>query len=435
MTTTKAALGSHLARLRNEAGLSQSAVAEKLGVSDKAISKWETGSTCPPLDTLLEVARLYGTTASELVALIDKPTRTFPVIALSGGPCSGKSASLAFVRQTLVERGYTVFVIQETATYLMNHAITRQTLGSNEAFQDAVFSTQLAFEDAAWKAAAEAGDKAIVVCDRTVVDCAAYLSSVEYDRILSKHGMTYEDALNRYDAVVFLDSAPKEALETAFGTNPVRTESPETAHAANANTLRAWLGHPAITRIEANPSLAGKIALCADAVTRILDDIPVAQKRRTYLVRKPQVDRIAKLANCVQEEVLVTFLKSTDDETAWVERHIHGPFTDYSRYCVAEDDTVSSQTLLEYVEYAECLKRADENFNPLESTRFTIRHAGEIVRISLYSFFPYQAIIEVYGSAESSLKPPSDIQTIRDITENDVYTPRAFSRALAQGRL
>ena len=40
---------------RKKAGLSQEALAEKLGVSRQAVSKWETGDAVPELDTVADL--------------------------------------------------------------------------------------------------------------------------------------------------------------------------------------------------------------------------------------------------------------------------------------------------------------------------------------------------------------------------------------------
>ena len=52
---------------RKKAGLSQEALAEKLGVSRQAISKWETGAADPSTANLLALAKLYGVSAEELL--------------------------------------------------------------------------------------------------------------------------------------------------------------------------------------------------------------------------------------------------------------------------------------------------------------------------------------------------------------------------------
>ena len=56
-----------LARLRKEAGFSQEELAEKLGVSRQAVSKWETGKADPSTTNLIELAKLYGTSPEELL--------------------------------------------------------------------------------------------------------------------------------------------------------------------------------------------------------------------------------------------------------------------------------------------------------------------------------------------------------------------------------
>lgn len=48
-------LGNNLFQARKKAGLSQEAVAEKLGVSRQTISKWETDETLPDVNVNIKV--------------------------------------------------------------------------------------------------------------------------------------------------------------------------------------------------------------------------------------------------------------------------------------------------------------------------------------------------------------------------------------------
>ena len=54
-------------RLREDRGLTQRALAESLGVTDKAVSKWESGASDPSTSNLLALAKLYGVSAEELL--------------------------------------------------------------------------------------------------------------------------------------------------------------------------------------------------------------------------------------------------------------------------------------------------------------------------------------------------------------------------------
>lgn len=60
-------LGENLFQARKKKGLSQEAVAEKLGVSRQTISKWETDETLPDIRQAKKLAVLYGLTLDELI--------------------------------------------------------------------------------------------------------------------------------------------------------------------------------------------------------------------------------------------------------------------------------------------------------------------------------------------------------------------------------
>ena len=55
-------------RLREEKGLTQSALAEKLTVSDKAVSKWETGKGYPDITLIEPLCAALGVSVTELLA-------------------------------------------------------------------------------------------------------------------------------------------------------------------------------------------------------------------------------------------------------------------------------------------------------------------------------------------------------------------------------
>ena len=60
-------IGQNLTELRKQKGYTQISLAERLNYSDKAISKWEKGTSLPSIDVLLDLANLYGVTLDYLV--------------------------------------------------------------------------------------------------------------------------------------------------------------------------------------------------------------------------------------------------------------------------------------------------------------------------------------------------------------------------------
>ena len=64
-------LGQKIQKLRKEKGLSQEDLAEALGISRQAVSKWETGNSYPDTENLIAISALLGCDISALVE--DKP--------------------------------------------------------------------------------------------------------------------------------------------------------------------------------------------------------------------------------------------------------------------------------------------------------------------------------------------------------------------------
>lgn len=60
-------IGERLQELRKKAGYSQEQVAEMLGISRQAISKWESGQGKPEIDNIIKLMKLYQVSADYLL--------------------------------------------------------------------------------------------------------------------------------------------------------------------------------------------------------------------------------------------------------------------------------------------------------------------------------------------------------------------------------
>ena len=60
-------IAQRLAERRKQAGLSQEALAARLGVSRQAVSKWERSESSPDTDNLIALAQLYGLSLDDLL--------------------------------------------------------------------------------------------------------------------------------------------------------------------------------------------------------------------------------------------------------------------------------------------------------------------------------------------------------------------------------
>ena len=63
----KKTLGTMIAELRKQHGMTQLELAEKMGVTDKAVSKWERDLSCPDINSIPNLAEILGVSVEELM--------------------------------------------------------------------------------------------------------------------------------------------------------------------------------------------------------------------------------------------------------------------------------------------------------------------------------------------------------------------------------
>lgn len=60
-------IGNRIAKYRKEKGLTQEGLANLMGVSSQAVSKWETDASCPDISALPQLCKILGITTDELL--------------------------------------------------------------------------------------------------------------------------------------------------------------------------------------------------------------------------------------------------------------------------------------------------------------------------------------------------------------------------------
>ena len=61
-------IGKFIAACRKKNNLTQAQLAEQLGITDRAVSKWETGNSMPDSSIMLELSQILGITVNELLS-------------------------------------------------------------------------------------------------------------------------------------------------------------------------------------------------------------------------------------------------------------------------------------------------------------------------------------------------------------------------------
>lgn len=166
--------GNRLYQLRQKAGLSQAQLGEKVGVSNKAVSKWENGKTKPGLDVVNRLADTLGVSVDELLHAASEEKKIAKIV-ITGGPCAGKTTAMSWIQNAFAKLGYAVLFVDETATQLITGGAAPWLNTSNRDFQWHLIQLQQAkeraFEDIA---RTMKSSKILIVCDRAAMDNCAY---------------------------------------------------------------------------------------------------------------------------------------------------------------------------------------------------------------------------------------------------------------------
>lgn len=217
--------------------------------------------------------------------------RSWRKIVLTGGPCAGKTTSLARITQDAAGLGWRVFVINETATELRLNGVAASNGLSVKEFQRCVLQEQLAKERIYEALAERVGGKVLILCDRGTLDGKAFVErAADFEDLASEIGSDDVTLRDAYDGVVYLVTAADGALD-AYGctNNAVRTESdPADAVSSDRRLMAAWAGHPRM-RVIGNDvdTFAEKVSRASAAVREMLGGpIPHSSLRR-FLVKVP----------------------------------------------------------------------------------------------------------------------------------------------------
>lgn len=221
-------------------------------------------------------------------------------ICITGGPCAGKTTSLARLSSRLPEMGYKVFTVPEAATLLrsggaminINHFDNTQKIN----FQLRLVKLQLALEDVYTSIAERCGDSAIVICDRGVMDGSAYISSDLWQALLDEMGLTQVHLRDcRYDAVIHLVTSAQGAEQHFSNRNNLaRYEDIEEARNIDRLLQRAWTGHLKMYIVdnERVKSFDEKIHKCIEIVLNHLNLPSSNHFNHKFLLKKPETPDI-----------------------------------------------------------------------------------------------------------------------------------------------
>lgn len=259
-------------------------------------------------------------------------------IAITGGPCAGKSTALTYLTDHLTQRGWRVLVVPEAATLLISGGLSDiGHLAANERPTYLTVQRHLTRLQSALRqqyldlAAALGAPKTVLLYDRAEPDNSAYMNDSEFATVLNDAiAMTREQVAARYDAVLHLTTAADGALpHYSLANNAARSETPEQAIAVDRALQQAWLGHAHYTVIDNNGrGFDDKLRRTLAAVLNILGEPePVEMERKWLLLGPPPAELLSgAVPVIIEQQYLVNPAEGTERR---IRARTHGTHTTY----------------------------------------------------------------------------------------------------------
>ena len=410
--------GNYLYGLRKKAGLTQEQVGMLVGVSPKAVSKWENGRAKPTTNALRKLAQLYGVSVEKLLQMKEeKNMAEIHKIVITGGPCAGKTTGLSWIQNAFTKLGYKVLFVPETATELITGGVTPWGCGSNLDFQMCQMQLQMKKEELFG-----------------TIDNRAYMSDLELAQVLEALGTDEIQLRDSYDAVFHLTTAAKGAERFyTLANNEARTETPEQARALDDKLIAAWTGHPHLRVIDNSTDFNDKLKRLIAEIRSFLGEPEPMEIERKFLIEYPDLRWLESLPNCRKVDIIQTYLTTRPgDELRVRQRGENGSYIYFKTLKRRITDTVRTEIeqRLSQKEYLRLLMDADPEKRPIRKTRWCLTWENQYFEIDVYPFWKDRAIVELeLADEQAEIRFPKELKVIREVTDDPAYQNSALAAA------
>ena len=419
--------GNYLYGLRKRAGLSQRELADMLGITNKAVSKWEVGKAKPSTDMIRKLATLFHMNVDQLLILREEKNVMVTRIVITGGPCAGKTTAMSWIQNAFTQKGYQVLFVPETATELMTAGAEPKVLRTGADFQECLMQLQLDKEKVYEKAAkCMKASKVLIVYDRGALDNKAYMNQLEFSALLDTLKTNEIELRDHYDAVFHLVTAAKGARKFyTTANNAARKETPEEAAALDDKLISAWTGHPHFRIIDNSSDFETKMKRLITQISLFLGEPEPLEIERKFLIEYPDIQWLESIPNCQKIEICQTYLKADPDEEIRIrQRGFDGHYVFFQtvKRKINETTRVETESRLSEKEYLQLMMKADPTRRQIRKNRYCLSFENQYFEIDIYPFWKDQAIAEIELSDENDLiRFPKQIKVIKEVTEDDAY--------------
>lgn len=374
-------------------------------------------------------------------------------IALTGGPCAGKTSGISWIINYFTDKGYKVLIVSEAATESINGGAKPWEV-STVAFQTGLYHL-IKSKERFYESHAESldSDKILIVCDRGALDAEAYLSPEDKDKWLNELGLTETMMMADYDAVFHLVTAAKGAEKFYVWNNPdsedkgnneARSESPEIAAEIDDRTIAAWTGHSHLRIIDNSTDFDKKMLRLVTEIASFLGEPEPFEIEKKFLIKYPDINILESLPNCQKVEILQMYLKSDNEDEVRIRQRGDGKdfiYTKTTKRTVTGLKRIEKEKNLTKEEYLKEMLNVDFTLNPIRKSRYCLSYLNTYIEIDIYPFWDNYAIMEIeLADEKGSYQIPDFIHVIKEVTEDRSFknvelAKRSINEAYLNGKI
>jgi hypothetical protein len=242
-------------------------------------------------------------------------------IALTGGPCSGKTTSLKFIVDKFSSE-YTVYTVPECASMIFGSGVTIVPSNFNEdshtVFTKGICRMQMDLERFFEEQAQFEEKDVIIITDRGVLDNFAFCSERVKQRVYEETGWDEKfTCFDRYDQVIHLVTAAQGAEKFyTLENNVARSETPEMAKQCDKRLHEEWMIHPKFTLIDNSENgFQKKLDRVINAVSALVNNKPIANKMIKMVINCSEEDlKLPKEIKTYSFFETINYLVSQDED-------------------------------------------------------------------------------------------------------------------------
>ena len=342
-------------------------------------------------------------------------------IALTGGPCAGKTTALVRIIEHFTSLGYQVFTLPEIPTICIQAGVNYLTDDRQYHYQSekATLLMQMHIEDQFMEIAAKCGKPALVVCDRGTMDISTYLPEETWQALMNDIGTnTIQLRDSRYDAVLHLVSAANGAEEFyTTANNAARSEDARTARMLDIKLISAWNGHPHLRIIDNSRDFENKLKAVIKEISVVMGLPALNESQRNYVVEV--IDNLPE--NTTECEITQTYLKSDPDtivrlrKRGWDGSYV---YMQSIKKKVSDTEFIETERQISPYQYVTLLQQADPSRKTLRKIRKNF--VWEKQYFELDTFLDRDdgiSILEIAGVKDpDAIKFPPFVKVVRDVT-------------------